>query len=300
MPKSLKREIDLTNKKQFKKHEGAISSMISSNVQDYFQSPCSNKLRKRCAALDKSNDLDFSAGSEAGYPGTFTTKLGFPVVKERTMLRAAMFDQDGDFDPPVTISKTSGTSAENAKNVQNLVVHNLRATKWRGTTLREIKRDSASYGAAVVVSFFDQDVQIANDIVETPFGLERQEVEISRTEVCQNMCIDPRNYFQDHEEPDYKRSSFRGYVEKTNAAEIYNDYVQNPDVYIKKNLTRLLKDSRKGSVQAEDYFQKNQELNSNDPLRNGDIYLYKMYHKCRIKGNETNNKYYYIEYAECG
>ena len=122
-----------------------------------------------------------------------------------------MFDQDYSAEPLATVSKTKGSTVEQARNVQDLVTSNFHESNFRGDAFRKIKQDVAEYGVACSVAQFvnEQDHTVMRTVM-TPFGPSREEVSKPGSQYVENLKVDPRNYFQDPDFGEPKESPYRG------------------------------------------------------------------------------------------
>jgi len=137
--------IDLV--KRFSSKEKAIFSYITARKDTYFKSECYKTLHKRYIRLRDSNDMRVAGNSNKN---TFRSKLAFPVVKERALIRQAIFDQNFRGDPLITVLPNGSTPPENAANMQDVLGQNLKTTRFREKCFATVKDFASKYGAAVV------------------------------------------------------------------------------------------------------------------------------------------------------
>jgi hypothetical protein len=132
--------------------EKKITEYCIEAIETYDGSDTKKLASARVQRLQESNDMMF--GGTNGGKNTFRSKLAFPMVKERTIIREGVLAQNFRGDPLITLTKSGNTSEENAKNAQDLLTHNLMVTKFRDKCFRYVKASCATYGSAVVYSSY--------------------------------------------------------------------------------------------------------------------------------------------------
>ena len=289
--------IDLV--KKFSSREKEITMQCIEDKECYFRSPDYEGIYERYHRLRDSNDMIFGAprGSNIKTTGDqFFSNISMPMVKQRTMVREAMFSHNFRGEPLITLSKTANGSPENARNAQSLLMDNLRVTEFKSRCFRKIKYDAARYGASVVLSRFNQSEKQGWVLEETPFGIQRKLGIIDDQQTVLNTPEHILNYFQEPgiSLPDNAR--YKGVIRRTTLADLYGEYKTNKDSFIDKNIKAIFK-------MAKDW------TNGDGGFKDDDSYLYYkrfpgkmpldvvcMYNKLNtIKGNEANQSHYYIE-----
>lgn len=282
--------IDLV--KDFWKKEREITDMAITDFRNYRDSGVYRKLVNRYLNLKNSNDMTFS-GPEAKR-NTFKSKISIPLVKPRAILRNAIFSQNFRGDPLITVLKAGNTSIENAKSTQLWLNHNLRKTLFRERAFRRIKKSAAEYGAAVCYSQYYESTKNVRRTQMTPLGVDRVNT-VDQTKTVLNYPVHILDYFQDPEVVDYWASPYQGHVERIDLATLIARVKENPDVYIEKNLQRLVEKAKKESILI------NKDRLIEDNERNtghNKIDLLHVYHTLPVKDNEENQTRFYMEIAD--
>lgn len=285
--------LDLANK--FEKYEKELTSFLSGQKSAYFKHRCFLRLQARYHRLRASIDMQFNSTgrSSSGAGADFKSKVSFPLVKQRTLLREAILSQNYRGEPIITAEPAGATPMDNAKNAQEILNANFKSTQFRAKAFRLIKKDCAEYGAAVCYSSWRESSKTVTKTVSTPLGTDRQPVKSSKKNVW-NHTIHILDYFQNPAIADSEDSEYIGHLELINLSKLKTMYDMSPDVYIKKNLQWVIKEAEKGAIEDPNYHDKNESERSTDT---GSFPMHRtcMYSTCNIKGNEDNENYYYIE-----
>lgn len=242
--------------------------------------------------------MDFNAGGRGdgrrarSERNNFQSKVAFPLVKERAMIREAIFSQNFRGDPLITVEPAGDTSVDNAHNIQDVLASNFKTTKFRSKAFRIIKKDCAEYGAAVCYTAWRESNKESMKTVNTPLGPQR-ELKKATKRNAMNYAIHILDYFQDPNVPDPDDSSYQGHIERTSLAKLKAMYKANPDVYIKENIEWAIKEAEKGAMEDKNYHDKYDGKKPNP----GSFPIDKtvIYSTCNIRGNEDNENYYYAE-----
>ena len=291
--------LDLVQK--FPRREKEITTQCEDDKRAYFQSPDYAGLYDRYQRLKSSNDMEFGSprNGSASSGDNFFSNISMPMVKQRTMVREAMFSHNFRGDPLITLSKTANGSSENAKNAQSLLIDNFKVTEFRSQCFRRVKYDAARYGAAVVNSRYNHSQKTGMVLEKTQFGIEKKIGIVDEQHVVENAPEHILNYFQEPGIVFAKNARYRGVIRRTTLADLIGEYKMNKDSFIDKNIKAIFKQAKdfidggsSGGAQDQDAYKAYSYTNQgNMPM---DVVC--MYNKLNtIKGNEANTSHYYIE-----
>lgn len=280
----------------FKKREPEITRFAIEQKSAYMESQCRRKLSNRYMRLKASNDMAFNkqrSGRNIGGRGNnFQSKVSFPLVKERTIIRKAILKQNFRGEPVATVDPTGNTPQENAKNMQEVLNMNLKSTRFREKALNRLMQDCSQYGAAVSYTVFKEDNKKVMKTVSTKFGIDRQMIE-RRVRNTNNIPIHILDYFQDPLVADQDSTTFQGHVERITLQALISQFKKFPESFIQKNVEKIIAESKKASIEDSDFHQNKRS----DKNENSNFNLDKtiIYSKFNIKGNEDNDNFYYAE-----
>lgn len=269
----------------FKEHEKELTGFLLQQKNGYFKSKCFKRLQDRYYRLKASNDMQFKDSA-------YASKVIFPIVKERTLIRIAILSQNFRGEPIITVEPAGATPTDNAKNAQELLNANFKSTNFRGKAFRIIKEDCAQYGAAVCYSAWQESKKESMKTVDTPLGPDRKRVP-SVKKNCLNNAVHILDYFQNPDIADPDDSEYQGHIERINLSKMKVLAQQAPEMYIKENMIELLKQAHKQAMEDKDHHSEADKLDNNPQSFPIDRVV--MYSTCNIKGNEDNENYYYIE-----
>jgi hypothetical protein len=281
---------------KFDKHEKELTDFLMFQKSNYFKSKCFKRLQERYHRLKASNDMNFNGSTQGRSIGSegnsFQSKVAFPIVKERTMIREAILSQNFRGEPIITVEPASATPMDNAKNAQELLNANFKTTHFRAKAFKIIKKDCAEYGAAVSYSAWREGQKQALKTVDTPMGPDRQLVRTAKKN-CWNFPIHILDYFQNPDIADPDDSEYQGHIERINLSKLKVLSDMAPDVYNEKNLKWVIKEAEKAIIEDKDYHAAGDGLENNQ--QNFPIDRIVMYSTCNIRGNEENENNFYIE-----
>lgn len=273
--------IDL--EKEFPKYEKAIARYLSQRKQSYFDNRVYRKLRKRYRNLNDTNDMRFPSTSER-----FFSKMAFPLVKERTITRRAMLRATYRQDPIWTLDALGDTTPESAMLMGDVLNLNSKSTKFRQICFLPMTNSCARYGCSVTFTDLAETNQMIYDTVDGPMGPERQQVPIQRIN-ARNVPIHILNYFRDPY--DYGNNpSYEGHITRWRFSELMGRAKNAPELYIKENLMRCLKEGQKHLVSDANFHVEDKE----DWNQHG-IDISHFCAQINIEGNEDDETYYYVE-----
>ena len=277
--------------KQFLNKEKKITERVIENIRRYDDHECKKRLEARYIRLRDSNEMMF--GGPNAQKATFKSKVAFPIVKQRAILRAAILGQNFRGDPLISVLKAAGSTAENAKNAQDTLANNLRISKFRDKCFRVIKTSAAKYGSAVAWSAYRHTEKRGYKTQQTEYGIDRVFGLINETMMVINYPTHILNYIQDPDIIFPENSTYRGIRERINLSTLISRWKQNPESYVDENIKAVVKglkrDYDKHRSSDDGYYKQ-----INDP---GDyaVNITYMYDKVHIQGNEDNDNYYYLE-----
>lgn len=278
--------IDLV--KNFNLREQDITRWVMNNKEAYKASSCYKRLKNGYTRLRDSNDMVF--GGQGG-GGTFKSKVAFPIVKTRTILRNAIFSQNFRGDPLVSVLKAGNTTKEQALNMQKLLSHNLKATMFRDRAFRKIKLSASKYGTAVAYTVFNEDSKKGFKTQQTAYGIDRVFGTLDKNQLAINIPIHILNFITDPDITDHYQSPHQGHEERINLSTLINRVGQNPDNYIGENVKKVILRAKKESLEDKDYYS-DVESTKNNKFK---LDLYRTYAQINIKGNEDDVGHYYLE-----
>lgn len=279
--------IDLV--KEFKKREKQITDLCVHARESYRTHNCYKSLKNRYIRLRDSNDMIF--GSPKGNTGNWNSKLSFPIVKTRALIRKAIISQNFRGKPLITVEKAGNTSIQNARNVQDLVNHNLKATQFLDRAFQQIKNDAARWGAACCYSVFQNSVKEGWKTVKTDFGVDRQFGVIDESQKVLNVPFHILNYIQEPEVSRHWNSRWNGHQERVNLPEFIAQVKQNPSVYIRENVEWVVKEAKKSAIEDVKYWQDISVEITKQKMDKTCLYII----LSEIEGNEDDLHHYYVE-----
>ena len=223
----------------------------------------------------------------------FQSKVAFPIVKERTILREGIIRQNYRAEPVFTLEPTGGTTPEIATNGQDVLSQNLKTTKFKAKCFSKITKSVSDYGTAVAYTAWRENSKTAMKTIVTEFGVTREEVPISNNKNAVNYNLHILDYFQDPNISDPDDSDYIGHIERTNLAKFKGSVNQASEVYIENNVKWVIKQAEKAALEDKYYHSQYDTKNKGESKFSLDRII--MYSTCNIKGNEDNQNFYYIE-----
>jgi len=271
--------------RSFFKFEKSITSYVKNRVDNYYSSRCYFTLKNRVKRLDNSVDLR-NTGKGQNY---WNSKISIPYGHESYLMTRATLNQSFKTDPLISLSPINETPWENAINAQEMGAQNFKSTRFRDKTLRPVIKYASKFGSCPVVHHFEHRPEIFTQTVEGEFGIERQKVRRLRQNVS-NQAIHPLNYFQNPDISDPEESDFQGWIDRWNDSRLFGLVESMPELYIKKNLKKVLLDAKKTDGKSEHFFedaQKDYHGMYSDIVR--------VYTTLNFEGNEEDETIYFIE-----
>lgn len=286
--------IDLT--KNFLKHEKELTQLLSQQKDDYYKSKCFERLRGRYFRLRDSIDMNFNSDtrnrSRNNTKNNFQSKIAFAIVKVRALLRDAIIRQNYRGNPFITLEAVGSTIQENAVNATDLLNQNFKTTKFRAKCFKWATKDVSEYGSSVIYTSWRESNKTAKKTVDTRLGIQREDVKTTKKNAL-NTTINILDFFMNPNITDPDDSDYIGHIERMNLAKFKGLMKMSPEVYIKKNVQWVIKQSELGSLDDQHYHTKYDRETKGERKFNLDRNIF--YSTCNIKGNEDNQDYYYIE-----
>jgi hypothetical protein len=276
----------------FFSREKEITNMAIGDFENYRGSALFKRLINIYLTMKACNDLDFPGPN--GKRNNFKSNIQIPLVKPRAILRNAILSQNFRGDPLITILKAGTTSLEQARNIQLWMNHNLRLTLFRERTFRQIKKSAAEYGTAVCYSMYYESTKKVMRTQMTPFGIDRVR-EVDENRVVLNYLINILDYFQDPEVAAHWASDYQGHIERIDLATLMARIKENPDVYIDKNVRKVIEKARKEDILINREYE---IIEKEKPENHHKIDIIHIYHTLPIKDNEENQTKYYMEIVD--
>ena len=273
--------------------EKAVSTYLMDKVEMYESSDCKKKLRARYNKLTATTNMNYGNNSRNNSSNQFVSKLAFPVVMEMYRMWRAMIKRNFRGEPLITLQPVDETPIENAIKAQNALTLNLKATGFResrsGWDL--VADDLARIGCAVTCSQFEHRQKNILRTVNTEFGIQQINQPENRKNVW-NYRVHMLNYGQDPLIADPEFSSFKFVIEDIPLSKIITQYQKNPELYVKKNIESIIKDS-KAEMYKDNYFYRD-DKSLNDYTKSG-VNRRKFFAQICINGNQDDDTKYYVE-----
>jgi hypothetical protein len=294
--------IDLVEK--FDRYEKKITQYLSDRAADYFHSPCYKSLQDRYVRLRDSNDMKLSGARRS--QNSWKSNLQFPLVKERTLLRKAIFSQNYRGDPLFSLLPVGATTKEQANDAQDTLNMNARSTRFRQRDLQRIFDFAALLGTAVSMTYWRDTQKYAYKTIMTPFGTDRALVPVQNSQNAVTQWVHPLDYMR--EPSAVFEPSWQGHIDSVKLSNLEADYKANPQNYIKRNTEGVLREAKVDSLRKRGHKDsyKWDEGGSGDKgsgagrTRGLDfdgctVDVRKFYAQINIDGNEDDLNHYYIE-----
>ncbi|CAK0768725.1 conserved hypothetical protein [Gammaproteobacteria bacterium] len=271
----------------FGKHQKAIYRYVQERKEGYFNSDCHQRLNRRVERLKDSYNLKIGSGN-------WKSKIVLPVVKEQMRLCRALTMQYFRPDPPISLEPILDTSYENAVNGQLVLNMNLKATEWRPRVWRPMVNSASIVGTAVEFAYYYEDESIVKRTVSDAFGFNQRVAVPKLVQQVRHDNLDVLNYFQNPTVLDPDLSDFQGHIDTVLVSELVNAYNNQPDVYIRENLAKVIKQARAGGIERDPRLHTD-NLKDRDENRMG-LDRSRFFGQINIKGNEDDDTVYYVEW----
>jgi len=271
--------------RNFFKFEKSITNYVKNRVDNYYNSRCYFTLKNRVKRLDNSVDLR-NTGKGQNY---WNSKIAIPYGHESFLMTRATLNQSFKADPLISLQPLGDTPWQNAINAQEMAAQNFKSTRFKDRTFKQIVKTTSRFGSCPVVHHFEHRPEIFTQTVEGEFGIERQRVRRLKQNV-KNQAIHPLNYFQNPDIADPEESDFRGWIDRWNDSRLFGLVESMPELYIKKNLKKVLLDAKKSEGKSEHFFEdaeKDYHGMYSDIVR--------VYTTLNFEGNEEDETIYFLE-----
>lgn len=277
--------------KDFSLYEKTILSFIEERKDTYFASDCYKKLKRRYERLRDSIDQNFDANKQ----NTLASKIAFSKTRPIYLRRRAITQNAFRSDPLITVQAIGDTDEQNAKNLQDVVSHNLKITKFRSKTFDRLIDSVARCGATVCYTQFQPNYRKGFKTTydqKQMVPYQRSPVEDVADMVVENFPIHVLNYFQDQDESDAEQSSFRGFIDHWRMSDLINCAKNEPGNYIKENIDAIVKTGKGEYVDANRYLDSKDKKSDYSKL-GADVV--RIWTTLPIDGNEDDDTIYYVE-----
>lgn len=290
----------MSNKEKKKLRE--IYEYIIARKDSYFNSQCYTSLLRRRDKLQSSIDMQFHSGrlgrlnSQNGgrlgleVKNQWQSKVSFPLVRERYMLRRAILRHNFRAQPLFNLEPIGGTTPENAQNMQDVLNLNFKHTKFRQRAFSYVTDSVAKFGNGITYSLFQENNDIVwKTTVDELFGRQRVQVPRNRKNVY-NYDIDIRNYWTNENISHTEDSAYQGHIERVTISDLMSEFNANPEAYINDNIKRVIKEAKESSLRDPKY---NDASSKDWESRIVDKTVY--WGRLNIRGNEDDRTIYYVE-----
>jgi hypothetical protein len=288
--------------KEFAQNEKEIVGYINDRHKSYSQSKCKRLLLERIDRLNSSWDMEVPGLSKTkrGSQSQFLAQISYPLVKEQMLVRRSIFTSNFRADPLFTPRAIGNTPLENAMNIHDLLEGNNEQIKFRPNVLRPSIDMVSKWGVNIIYTEYCMDQVMGWRTISDPlYGSKRIYGSVKNTKNAACYSLDVRNYFQNPNIVSCDDSDFKGHFERRSLAWIINRAKQMPDLYIKENIEKLIKEvKRQHGVRDQDYIdpQGKQSAGDYDKIYVNDIS--RGQYQIHLDGNEDDDTYYYVE--KCG
>lgn len=277
--------------KNFAKHEKAISRSLTERIDDYDRSDCKRSYKERVDRLKCSWDMVPPNGT-----GNNLIGLTYLLVKEHTLVTRSIFTANFRADPLWSLKAIGNTPRENAMNMQDLLIANNEQMRFRPNVLIPGIDLVCKDGAAVIFTEYCEYSEMGWQTIADPmFGSQRVYGPTKRTKNAKSTVIDFINYFQNPRivNPDY--SDIRGHVEPLRLSTLVARYKQHPELYIKENIEKVIKNVKKEHFKKDEYYTDQQGKESARDFGGVNVFVRRGQVQLNLEGNEEDNTYYYFE-----
>lgn len=271
---------------EFEKHETAISRYVSDRIKAYYQSQCFKILERRVGDLTNCADLMPNSLIRS----TFNSKVVFPVVKERMLLRSAVTSSNYRANEIFSLQPLGNTPFENAAQAELVLNLNMMAVNFKEKALKTGIKRASQFGTAVFYTYWDEQNKVQSATVFDPkTGLYERTLTGGATKNAHVCEIDPKAYFQNPDVADPEESDFQGHFRRVHISELSN--YENNEGYIGKNVQKAVEESKKCAGKST-----RRPYNEPDDKRWG-VDIARFEGTVNIKGNEEDDTTYFIEMA---
>lgn len=259
---------------------------------EYHKSRCYTLLKQRYETL-RDAVLMRSPVHEQNY---FNSKIIVSLARQNYLLRRAITKKNFRQDPLITLDPIGATTIQNAEDMQQVLALNFLHTEFRQKCFDQMVDSASWFGSSVVFSLFQQKIQYGWTTAWDPTGMTqypRVYAPISQQKNVWNHNVHILNYFQYPEISESESSKFRGFTDRMCLADLIRDVEEEPDMYIKEAIQKVIRDGKKAASIDSSYYADN-AMNSEEFERmNMDVE--RIWTHLPIKGNEEDYMIYYVE-----
>lgn len=275
--------------------ERIVADFLLSRKHAYYKSPTYLLLKGRHDRLVDAIDMK----SPITQKNSFNSKLMFPYVRPQYLIKRAVTAKNYRNDPLITLEPSGQTSVDNAKNMQESLSLNFKNTQYRPKCFNQTIDICSKIGVYVTYLQFEQEVKMGWTTQHTPNNLTpftQVWADISKDKHIRAFAIHPLNYFQfDPDEADSELAMLRGFIDSITTDVLINNFKQNPQNYIKKNIKEVISKAKDFAQMDQDKFRSRQNRNDRGDLSHVKSDLLRFWTRLPIKDNEDDATTYYVE-----
>jgi hypothetical protein len=280
--------------------EKEITRYIKDRVSTYMRSRCRQMLGERVQRLNSSWDMQIGnlrrAGNRKYNQQQFLGQISYPLVKQQMLVRRAIFGANFRADPIFTLSGIGNTPQENAVNMQDLLQSNNEQIEFRPRVLAPSNDMVSKWGVAVIYTeYAENQVRGWRTIADPVMGAKRVHGVVIDTKNAQCHVLDPLNYFQNPNVVDCDKSDFKGHIERQKLSWLVDRINSHPEVYIKENIEKVVKQVKAQNHISEFYYDPQQRQSRHDFDRIAINDIIRGQFQIHLEGNEDDSTYYYVE-----
>jgi len=203
--------------KNFAKLEKNIVQYLKDRKAYYSKSKCKKELDAYIKRLDCSWNMEVPGPQGNQFLG----QLNYSLVKEVMLSKRALFTGNYRQDPIFTLTGIGFTPDENTANMQDLIERNNQLTKFRAEFLVPNINNMIRWGVGIGFTEYDGTPEYGYRTLPDELQISKREYGIvKRDDVIKTHNIDVRNYGQNPDVVDSKKSDFRYHIERWTLAEL--------------------------------------------------------------------------------
>jgi hypothetical protein len=270
----------------FAKYEQAITNMVMSRKQQWFDSPQYRGLKSNCRQMDMYIDNNAAPAS------TFISDITPQTIRRGYNEYVSLFNKFLETDPLFSVRKQVGISPEQERAIMEFITNNLEKTCYRERCLSWSIDHIVRYGTAATYSFAVTDYN-ANSLMTVKDGAYegtyRQEYQNGENAVV-STPIHPLNVIFDNRANFMIQPDFIGFIGDICVSNIAT-LLENP-AYIRKNLNEVFEQCKKGLPDKHWFDGENTEVRN---FSRGHSNISYMWTRLPFESNEDDPKFYTIE-----
>jgi hypothetical protein len=269
---------------EFDKRQTDIAKYVRERAQKYYQSECYKVLDRRLK--DLTNCADLMPNSLIRH--TFNSKVVFPVVKERMLLRAAITASNYRANEVFLLQPLGNTPYENAAQAELVLNLNQTATNFKEKTLKPGIKRASQFGTSVFYTYWRGYDKLQNATVFNPATgqYERALQGGLRKNAC-TIELDLRAYFQNPEVSDPDDSDFQGHYRRVHISDLIA--MSSEDGFIADNVMKAVEEAKRSAGKSS-----RRPYDEPDDRRWGvDVAHYEG--TLNIRGNEEDDTNYFVD-----